>query len=226
MGRRSAPDGTAPSAKHEGQGWGAEQWSALAALFSALAAGLALWVTLEERHTPYKTALYSARRTAIEDYARASANLSTALNLAAIAVPAKAGDPQTLAEMSDAELQSAAKAARPAIAAWGAYIADSSASEAPWSTNTHDAVDRAEASGRSAYECYRRLGAYVGGEAIPPGWWSELRQLAAEPCRGFRSKKREAQFDLDARNVLRAMTDELRQNSEEFVPGVEHNAMD
>lgn len=99
--------------------WSAEKSSAVAAVASALAALVALVITLQERHTPYKTALYSERWKAIEEYAQASANLSTALHQAAIAVPAEVGNPETLSKMSDAQLLAAAKGARPAITAWG-----------------------------------------------------------------------------------------------------------
>lgn len=206
--------------------WGAEHWAAVSAAASAVAALAAVTISIEERPTPYLAALYTARWSAIEEYARASANLSTALSLAAIRTPASAEDPESLSKMSDAELLAAARAARPAIAAWGEYIAASSSSEAPWSTKVHLAVSQAEGAGRNAYECYRLLGGYVDGDAIPPGWWKYLRSIAAKPCMNFRAKDRENNFDLTARLVLRAMTDELRTPSQQFVPGVQHNEMD
>lgn len=70
--------------------------SAVAGIGSAIAAFQAVQLASQERDTPYKTALYAARWEAIQEYARASANLSTALNLAAIAVPVEAERPQTL----------------------------------------------------------------------------------------------------------------------------------
>ena len=203
-----------------------ERWSAVAAVASAVAAGLALIITLQERDTPYKTALYTARWQAIEDYAQASADLTTALNLAAIAVPPKASEPDALARMTDAELRQAAKAARPVIEAWGDFVARSSGAGAPWSIKVQDAIAKAEASGRNVYECYRRLGAYVEGETAPPGWWDHLRKIAREPCTHFKNKAGEAIFDRNAEMVLRAMTDELRQDDDQFVPGAGHNQMD
>lgn len=206
----------------------AEKWSAVAGVGSAVAAAFALIITLQERHTPYKTALYSARWNAIEAYARASANLSTALNLVAIQVPDEVGDPATLAKMSDDQMLAAAKVARPAITAWGDYIAESSAAGAPWSVKTHDAIDKAEADGRRAYECYRWIGAHIRGDPLPPWWLDYVRKMAAQPCQGFKNnnKSSEADFDKSARDVLRAMTDELREDNDQFVPGGMHNSFD
>ena len=161
----------------------AKSWSAVAGISSAAAAVFALIITLQERHTPYKTALYSARWSTIEEYARASANLSTALNLAAIAVPDEVGSPVTLAKMSDKQMLAAAKAARPAITAWGEYIAASSSTGAPWSIPTNRVMSRAESDGRRAYECYRQIEAKVEGDVIPPGWSDLFKKTAAAPCK-------------------------------------------
>lgn len=204
----------------------AEKWSAVAAIASAGAAFFALVITLQERDTPYKTALYTARWQAIENYAQASADLSTALHLAAVAVPPRASEPNTLMKMSDAELRQAARAARPAIEAWGDFIARSSGAGAPWSMKVQDAIAKAEASGKNVYECYRRLGAYVDGEPTPPGWWDHVRKIAPEPCTHFRDKERDAAFDRNAELVLRAMTDELRLDDDQFVPGASYNQID
>lgn len=204
----------------------AERWSAVAAVASGVAAIAALIVTLQERDTPYKTALYSARWGAIADYSKASANLSTVLARTTILVPATVGDPHLLAAMSDREMLNAAKAARPAIDAWGEYIAASSAAGAPWSIQVNQRMAEAEGAGRAAYECYRRLGAYVEGEALPPDWLKALRGMAAGPCKNNREPDREAAFDTKAELVLRAMTDELRLDDDQFVPGAAHNEMD
>lgn len=204
----------------------AEKWSAVAAVASAVAAGAAVYVTLQERDTPYKTALYTARWDAISEYAKASANLSTTLALTTNAVPIAVGNPKLLAGMSEAQLLAAGKAARPAVSAWGDYIAASSSAGALWSKHVNDKMDEAEAAGRSAYECYRRLGAYIEGEALPSDYRSELIKMAAGPCNNNRASDHEDAFDAKAEMVLRAMTDELRLDDDQFVPGVAHNEMD
>lgn len=193
--------------------------SAAAADASALQAAAA-------RVVPFEQAIYAARLAAIAEYARSSANLSSVLGRTAILVPIEAESPTTLRKMSDAELLKAAQVARPAIRAWQEYIASSSAVAAPWSTRIDEATQRAEQSGRRAYECFRWLGAYVDGEPIPADWWNRIRNEGAEYCDGFKHQVNERKFDFDARLVLRAMTDELREGDQQFVPGRPHPFMD
>lgn len=200
--------------------------AAYSAKSSFLAADAASTQVKMAKVTPFQAALYAARLSAIQEYARASADLSTALHLAIIRVPDTLEHPHTLQAMTDQELMKAAIAARPMIEAWGKYIAASSYVMAPFSLTVNAATDKAESSGRIAYECFRWVGMYIPGDNMPDGWWDRIRTDAAKYCRGFKDPNRESAFDIDARKVLRVMTDELRAGDEQFVPGKPHKMFD
>lgn len=201
----------------------------IAAVASAVAAVFSWRIAANAGSVPYKAAIYSERLQAISDYARASARFQSALSDANRDVPAIVDTPEDLAAASDEMMYNSAIAARPILAAWDDYIAETSGIQAPFSLKVHKAMSAAENAGQLAKGCYQTLGWRVDHVQNKPGWWDMIREKAKKPCLNIHDPKKHraaAEFDRRARLVLRVMTDELRQDGEQFVPGVAHEPLD
>lgn len=198
----------------------------IAALFSAVAAMGSLAVAFQERPTPFRSALYSARWQALSEYSEAAARFQSALKRAELSVFLTVDTPEQMQRMTDAQMEAAARAARPVWDAWDNYVAASSKANAFWSTDVHAVLSEAEKAGRAASACYMQLGVHTDDVSGRADWWRYLRGAAADNCRSIHDGTRAREFDLRARNVLRAMTDEARTADDQFIPGETKRLMD
>lgn len=212
---------------------GSSKWlngsAAASANASAVAAVCALIITFQERSTPYKTALFSARCEAIKEYAEASTALQQEVSRLQQSVPIQITSSSGVSTLSDAQVAEISREAYKVYPAWQRYLETSNASAAFWSLETADVLEETRLDGRYAAECYLSWGRRIVGAADAKAANSFRRKAAlgaATTCASALKQRGKSEFDWEADHVLRAMTDELRQNFEQFVPGKPHNAFD
>ena len=212
----------------EGSKWlnGVATTSAIA---SAVAAICALVVSCQERSTPYKTALFTARWEAIKEYAEASTALQQELSRLKESMPIQVGYAKGIASLTDAQIIDIAEEAHKIYPTWQRYLEISNGSAAFFSLDTSAVVEAARLEGRKAAMCYRLWGRRIAGGIDTTNLIKFRRKSASQAmsvCSEALKEKDKSDFDWAADKVLRAMTDELRENTDRFVPERPHNAFD
>ena len=203
-----------------------ELFSCVAAVASAVAAVCALTVSCQERSTPYKSSLYAARWSAIKDYSVGSTKFQSEVARIQAAVPKLVDTEAGIEQLSDEQLGKISLSVKGISGIWQSYLETSNGAMGLWSADASEVFDRARLAGHMASDCYQVLGQTTDINGNVPDVWEKIRADAKKYCIGIHSGRTATLFDRAAGDVLRRMTDDLREDDNQFVPGDFHNAMD
>lgn len=175
------------------------------------------------REIPFQAVLYQTRVDAMRDYARAYRRLDNGFRATLVDMPFLVDSPEALNQTLDSQMQENAVVARRFIETHANYIAELSSNMGIWPEAIQKEVANASEQASVAAQCFFQLGARTLKEVSftekqVRDYWAEVRQRAAEPCRGLNDKQKIIAFQEASEVAHKRMQDNLRETQRDLVP--------
>ena len=189
-------------------------FAVVSAVVSVASAGVAVYQAHTAITVPFRSALYSARASALSSFVLASGNLSSALDKAQVALPYDFKQPGSIAADTDEQMLANAIAAEPVISAHGSYLAVANAAIPMWTNATRGQIGISIRASKVAADCFVQLGSHA--VTMPKSYWEGTRMRASPSCEHLAVALSE--FAESVAAAEGAMISELRRTESEDVP--------
>ena len=183
--------------------------SAVAAMLAAFFSWAQIRSYNQERLTPFRAALYTAKVDSFKDYARASSRYDAAIRKAMYDVPNRVNEPEYIEKRTDDEWREIARATNFVIDQHALLIGEMSAVNGLWPEDTFKLLVNAQNASTALADCYSLIG---GKPNIPMAdeWRAQLRAETAERCGDMHVGKQLSEYVNATNLVLESMRSDIR----------------
>ena len=181
-----------------------------AAIFSAIAASLNVYVAAQNRATPFQVTLRIEQIKSLQDYASSSSAFQSSLKRGLADLPSTVDDIETFDALTDKQLDNFGKAAFPIQESLNTYVQSLSAVAAIWDDRVAEQIGISEPAARAAANCLYLLSFHAHDAEHDAHYFTRLRERAAPACQGAHSSPSYSEYDRVNRATLSVMTAALR----------------
>ena len=155
--------------------------SAVGAMLAAFFSFLQILSFNQERLTPFRAALYSAKVEAFKDYARASSRYDASIRKAMYDVPVTVAQPVYIQNRTDDEWREIARSTNFVMGEHALLIREMSVAAGLWPDDTWELLKKAETASTELADCYSLLGGKLDIK-MTDEWRAQLRSETAQRC--------------------------------------------
>lgn len=196
----------------------AEEWSAAAAVASALTALLTLYIAIAQQDTPFQQSLYQERWRAFNDFARAISAFEGSHADTRMDISLFVDNEEGLRKLSTNSIVDLSIPAHRMIAAKRVLTCELSGLMGPWSPEVRSTFAKVDRLAEERSRCTNLLGTRGQEFRHRLDWWAYVREKAKTDCRDYHLDNFSQPFQTAVQESFSAMSSALREEDQTMVP--------